>query len=407
MHRFRILSLLLVAALLLLTACANFDAPSADPLAALDTVAHPTDTEAALAPVEPLPDVVKTASFAAIGDNLVHPCIYIDARNRAVAGGREYNFKPPYADILPLLDAADYAFINQETPMAGAQFGYSGYPQFNSPQDLGYDLVEMGFDIIGLANNHMLDKGAAGYAGTIAFAKTLDALTIGAYENEAEYRDIAVIEKDGFKIAMLAFTHHTNYIKLPASSTLYVPYASDEEITRQVKAAQELADAVIVSIHWGTDNGNMPDDEQKHYAQLMADLEVDVILGHHSHTVQPIVELVGKTGHKTLCIYSLGNIISGMAEPKNMLGGVFAFTLVSTNGEVTFTDVSFTPTVYHFGPSYYNGHIYLLEDYTAELHNGHGTWRQYGNYSTLEDMYGYLHRAIEDKYLPAAVRKVK
>lgn len=408
MHRFRTLSLLLIAAMLLtLCACADYAPPSPDPLATLDTVAHPTDTEAALAPVEPLPDVVKRVSFAAIGDNLVHPCIYIDARNRAVAGGRAYNFKPPYEDILPLLDAADYAFINQETPMAGAQFGYSGYPNFNSPQDLGLDLVEMGFDIIGLANNHMLDKGAAGYAGTVAFAKTLDAVTIGAYENEADYNAIRVLEKDGFRIALLAYTYGTNGMKLPASSTLYVPYISDAEITRQVGEAQKLADAVIVSIHWGIDNGDTPDPEQKRLAQLMADLEVDVILGHHSHTVQPIVELEGKNGNRTLCIYSLGNIISGMAEPKNMLGGIFAFTLVSTNGEVTYEAVSFTPTVYHFGPSYYNGHIYLLEDYTAELHNGHGTWRQYGNYSTLADMYNILHRAIEDKYLPAAVRKVK
>lgn len=391
--------------LLILCGCADFAAPSADPLAAVESIAAPTDTEAALEAVEPLPDEITRVSFAAIGDNLVHPCIYIDAKNRAVAGGRAYNFKPPYADILPIIQAADYAFINQETPMAGAQFGYSGYPYFNSPQDLGYDLVEMGFDIIGLANNHMLDQGAAGYQGTIDFVKTLDVTTIGAYENVDDYNDIRILEKDGFTIALLAYTYGTNFITLPASSTLYVPYISDEEITRQVGEAQAKADAVIVSIHWGVDNADVPDAEQKRLAQLMADLGVNVILGHHSHTVQPIVELTGKGGNQTLCIYSLGNIISGMAEPKNMLGGVFGFELVKTNGVVTYETVSFTPTVYHFGPSYYNGHIYLLEDYTAELHATHGTWHTYGNYSTLNDMYSILWRAIDNQYLPEAVQK--
>ena len=397
-----------------LSACA-FDLPVPEPFGGIDAMTAETPADP-IAPVDPLPDEIVRISFAAVGDNLVHPCIYIDARNRAVSGGRAYNFKPPYADILPLIEGADFSFINQETPLAGERFGYSGYPNFNSPQDLGYDLVELGFDIIGFATNHMLDKGAAGYAGTIAFAKTLDATILGAYESVEDYNNIRIIEKDGFRVALLSYTQHTNYISLPASSSLYVPYLGDkpiytaaddlgdEELTRQVALARELADAVIVSAHWGTDNGDYPDAVQKHYAQLMADLGVDVILGHHSHTVQPIVELTGKDGNKTLCIYSLGNLISGMAEPKNMLGGVFGFELVSTNGEITFEKVSFRPTVYWFGPSYYNGHIYLLEDYTAELHDRHGTYRQYGNYSTLDDMYRILWRSIDNKYLPEALR---
>jgi poly-gamma-glutamate synthesis protein (capsule biosynthesis protein) len=131
---------------------------------------------------------------------------------------------------------------------------------------------------------------------------------------------------------------------------------------------------------------------------------VTVILGHHSHTIQPIVELTGREGNKTLCFYSMGNLISAMAHARNMLGGVFAFELVKTNGVVTYENVSMTPTMYHFGPSYYNGHVYLLENYTADLHSNHGTWRTYGNYSTVEDMYKILHSTIDARYLPESVR---
>ena len=391
----------LLTCLLVLCACAPQTPP---PIAGMDTL-EGDETNPLSPAVEGFPDEVIRISFAAVGDNLVHPCIYIDARNRAVTGGRAYNFKPAFQYIEPIIAAADFAFINQETPMAGEQFGYSGYPRFNSPQDLGYDLVDMGFDIIGLANNHMLDKGAAGYAGTISFAQSLDAVTIGAYENEADYNNIRVIEKDGFTVALLAYTEHTNYISLPADSTLYVPYISDAEITRQVEQAKQLADAVIVSIHWGTENVHTPTDEQTRLAQLMADLGVTVILGHHSHTLQPIAELTGKEGNKTLCIYSLGNIISAMEYARNMLGGIFGFELVRTNGVVTYEAVTFTPTMYHFGPSYYNGYVYLLEDYTEELHATHGTWHTYGNYSTLGDMYNILYRVIDNGYLPQSLRK--
>lgn len=394
----------LLTCLLLFSACAPTPAIPPEPIAGVEGLAG-DETNPASPVVEGLPDEVIRISFAAVGDNLVHPCIYIDARNRAVAGGRAYNFKPAFRDVAPIIAEADFAFINQETPMAGEFFGYSGYPRFNSPQDLGYDLVELGFDIIGLANNHMLDKGAAGYAGTAAFAKTLGATTIGAYESEEDYNNIRVIEKDGFKVALLAYTEHTNYLSLPAGSTLYVPYISDEEITRQVGEAKKIADAVIVSLHWGTENTYTPTAEQTRLAQLMADLGVTVILGHHSHTLQPIVELTGKEGNKTLCIYSLGNLISAMEYARNMLGGIFGFALVRTNGVVTYEAVSFIPTMYHFGPSYYNGYVYLLEDYTAELHSTHGTWHTYGKYSTLDDVWGILRQVIDNQYLPESIRK--
>ena len=65
----------------------------------------------------------KRVSLAAVGDNLIHPQIYIDARNRSVAGGRAYNFKPTYEKVAGMIASADIAFINQETLMAGESFG--------------------------------------------------------------------------------------------------------------------------------------------------------------------------------------------------------------------------------------------------------------------------------------------
>ena len=85
-------------------------------------------------------------SFIAAGDNLIHPNLYSDAYNRGNAQKR-YDFLPLYQNVAPLIAAADFAYINQETPMAGEAYGYTGWPTFNSPQQLGIDLAEIGFDV--------------------------------------------------------------------------------------------------------------------------------------------------------------------------------------------------------------------------------------------------------------------
>ena len=167
----------------------------------------PTDTDTNSQTLQNAP---RRVSFAAVGDNVIHPGIYIDAAERAAAAGqgREYDFRPMYENIRAQISQADLAFINQETLMAGASFGYSGYPTFNSPQQLGYDLCEIGFDVVSIANNHMADKGAAGLEATITFWKSLsEQITmIGGYMNQADYDTPRVIEKNGIKIAFLAYS---------------------------------------------------------------------------------------------------------------------------------------------------------------------------------------------------------
>lgn len=343
----------------------------------------------------------QVISFAAAGDNLIHPCIYMDAEDRALAGGRKYNFKPMYDDVADIIKNADISFINQETVMAGADFGYSGYPMFNSPQDLGLDLCELGFDIVNIANNHMLDKRAAGLESTINFWNSTSACMIGGYLNEDDYNNIRVIEKDNFKIALLSYAQDTNGIRLDYNSELFIPYISDDEIIRQVAEAKKISDFVIVSVHWGTENVMAPNSEQKRLAKLMAENEVDVILGHHSHTVLPIEMLDRPSGRQTLCIYSLGNFVSAMEYPKNMLGGILTFDIVNESGKAPYVDnVLFNPTVFYYGPSYYNSHIYRLEDFTDALANRHGTLTLYGHSISLASMTNMIKGQIDAEYLP-------
>ncbi|MBR6807134.1 MAG: CapA family protein [Clostridia bacterium] len=354
---------------------------------------------------EPIPYEDVHITFTAMGDNLIHPNIYMEAGWRAT-DGTTHDFKPLYEEIAEEIAAADFAFINQETMMAGDdEFGLSGYPMFNSPQQLGVNLAELGFDIVSIANNHMLDaQSAAGLSSTIDFLSTQPYTVIGAYKNAEDAANIRTVESDGIKIALLAYTEHTNGNVLTYGSELDVPYAKEERILRDLAAAEEIADFTIVSIHWGEENTKEPDDEQRRLAGVMADNGADVILGHHSHTLLPLEWIEREDGGRTLCAYSLGNLVSAMMYPENMVGGLLGFAIVGDGkGGLTVDEISFTPTVFYYGMNHFGTHIYRLENYTEAIAAGHGT-QMYGYTTTYEKAVTYLKRCFADEYLPEYLR---
>lgn len=337
-------------------------------------------------------------SFLGAGDNIVYFGTVRDAGSMAIPGGRKYNFKPIYSEVAELIENADVSFINQETLMCGEGYSFTYYPAFNGPQDMGHDLVELGFDIVGLANNHMLDKGSVGLAKTIAFWDTLPVTTVGGYKNEEDYNNIRVYEKDGIKIAVLAYTEMTNGYVPSKNSDIYVPYLNEADIEGQVKAAKEKADIVMVSVHWGEEGYFKPWDRQRNCAQRFADCGVDVVIGHHPHVIEPVEWITGKNGNKMLCYYSLGNFMAEQAYSYNMVGGMASFDIVKNGSKVSIQNAKFIPTVFDWGAGFYNNKVYLLEKYTAEQAKTHGIGA-YGRYTSLAQLRGYVSSTISDEFL--------
>ena len=348
--------------------------------------------------------VRKTVSFIGCGDNIIYAGNIKDARSKAISGGREFNFKPMYKEVAHIIEGADIAFINQENVMAGEGYDISYYPMFNSPRDLGYDLEELGFDVINIANNHMLDKGANGLQKTIEFWKSMDVLMIGGYENKEDFDTMRIIEKNGIKIAFLSYTYGTNGISKPAASSIVIPYHNDEDIIRQTALAKSQADFVIVSIHWGYEGAFTPSNEQKRLAKLMADCGVDVIAGHHPHVIQPVEWIEGKDGNKTLCVYSLGNFMAEQAYDYNMVGGIISFDIVKYgNNRPQLEKVLFMPTVFHFPSNFFNNTVYLMEDYTPELASVHGVKHFYKHTLTYDGLIKYAKNTIDSEFLPPSL----
>jgi len=347
------------------------------------------------APTEPPAPEKQSATFLACGDNMVFYGNVLDADDQP--GDRKYNFAPIYKNVRDMIEAADVAMINQETLMSD-KHEFSYYPRFNSPREMGLDLIDVGFDVICIANNHMMDKDEEGLLSTIDFWEEQPVTLIGAQRAQSERTNITLLEKNGITVALLAYTYGTNIYSITEGSTLYIPILEENTVKTQLKQARELADVVVVNVHWGEEYTFIPNDYQRSYARIMTEAGADVIIGHHPHVIQPIEWLTASDGSKTLCAYSLGNFVAEQANDCNMLGGMLTFNAVKSEGATEITDVVFHPTVYYFNYYFRNNRVYPLDEFTPELAKSHGI-SYYGNSITIDGVKKYLSDTIDKEFL--------
>ncbi len=235
------------------------------------------------------------------------------------------------AEVAPRLRAADIVLGNLESALApegeplpspGPNGENPGRPyRLVAPASSAGLLSGAGFDLLGLANNHALDRGLSGLAGT---ASSLEAAGLGvlgaAPDREGAYRAV-IREAGGLKLAFLAL----NAVPIPrgvewSGEVRQVPQGEHwalagwdrETALEAVRAAKRQADLVVVSIHWGFEYQLRVDPLQRELARLLAGAGADLILGHHPHVVQPVEMLepdpVSGEG-KALVAYSLGNFV--------------------------------------------------------------------------------------------------
>jgi len=302
--------------------------PTATATAAADeTVPAATPAETVEPPAEPsLPETVKRVSLAAVGDVLVHSSVWKDAKK---ADG-SFDFRPMFKQVKDQLADSDITFANSESIIGGESLGLSSYPVFNSPFALGDALKDAGIDVVSMANNHSLDYREKGILQAAAHWSKLGILYAGANRSAAERDRIRILERDGVKIAFLAYTYGTNGIPLPRGKEYLVNLLDKDRLAADIRRAKSEADAVVVSIHWGIEYSRMPNEEQKAWAQLAADEGATVVLGHHPHVLQPVEWVTGSQGNRTLVFYSLGNFLAAQeqSDPYRQIGGIARMDLV-------------------------------------------------------------------------------
>ena len=317
--------------------------------------------------IEEEPEIPRhELTLIAVGDNLFH----ITLINAHKQSDGSYNFDSIYTEIKDLVQAADIAFINQETVMAGTRFGYSGYPEFNSPQSLAYTLKDTGFDILNIANNHTMDMGRSGLYATLDFLDEIREFTvIGARTKGVSFR---LVRKNNITLGFLSYTYGLNGIPLPPEEPNLVSVINRTRMTEEINELRPLCDFLIVSMHWGEEYRLVePDSYQKSLALFLAQHNVDLIIGHHPHVLQKVELLPRPEGKQTLCFYSLGNFVSHQREKDRILGGMMLVTFTKDGDALSISDHGLIPVVTHFENGFTNTKVYPYYLYTEEMLKKH------------------------------------
>lgn len=285
--------------------------------------------------------VIETheATLFMVGDALLHDTVYNDART--ADGG--WDFTKQISRIGAIAQQYDLAYFNQETILGGEELGLSNYPMFNSPQEWGRDMVAQGFNLVSTATNHALDRWGAGIEASKKFWEQQEGVVEdGTNRSWDEFNELPVYEVNGISYVFVSWTYGMNGLQCPEGEEYLVNCYRDymDEMFEQVRKGKELADVVIVAIHWGDEYSMEPNEEQLTLARQLSDAGADIIIGNHVHCIQPVEWI----NNRTICFYALGNLISDQWPwEKSMIGMMGALKITKTTqgsqSEVKISDV--------------------------------------------------------------------
>ena len=312
---------------------------------ATTTTSPPTTTNSTqVPPATRLVRERRSFTIAATGDLLVHKAVALTART---ADG--WDFTSLFSQMAPILRAADMAVCHVETPMSPDNRRISSYPLFNVPNQLADAIAYAGYDTCSLASNHSTDTGLRGVAGTIEALDRVGVAHTGMARTSQERATLNPLEVNGATVAHLSYTYGLNTGPLRTEQEYMTNVIEEENILEEAGRARAAgADFVILSLHWGTEYRRMPDPYQTDLGpHLLSSSDIDLILGHHAHVVQP-VELIGEK----YLVYGMGNFLSNQSprweegRSGTQDGVILQFTVTEdpTTGRWSVTSISHTPT---------------------------------------------------------------
>jgi len=313
----------------------------------------PTPTPTPTPPPEP-----TVSTLAVCGDTMCHNTIVAAAKS-----GDGYDFSYVMEAVRPYVSAADYAVVNLETTLPGGP-EYTGYPRFRTPDELAYNLKDLGFDLALTANNHCMDAGYDGLVRTLDVLDGAGLAHVGTSRSQEEFDgNIVVADVGGISVAFLGYTYGTNGLPLkksaPYSVNLFnVDYMTNlstpdtEKLVGDLQKAEALGtDLIAVMIHWGVEYRTKQNDYQEEIADLLIANGADVILGGHSHVLQPceMRTAAGEDGVERtgFVCYSLGNFFSNQTKKNTDLTTVLTLELTRDNvtGQTAVSGWTYAPMV--------------------------------------------------------------
>ena len=291
----------------------------------------------------------RKVNISAVGDIILHDEQIWSVYNEE---NKAYDFMNNFKYIKNFIEKSDIAYGTIEGTYAGEEIGYSGYPNYNGPDSMINALKDTGFDIINVATDHSLDKGVEGASKTgEKIDKEMTSIGNKKY----------IIKKvKGIEIGFTSYTYESkegelNGHKIPEGINLNTfSYNKLDKGLEEMKALIEEmknqgAEFIVFGMHWGVEYNIEPSKYQVKIAEALNEYGVDLILGSNPHVVQPIEEIEGEDGHKTLVAYSLGNFISNqrletMGDRRTADGVILNLTLDKSRKGVKIEKWDYTPT---------------------------------------------------------------
>ena len=287
------------------------------------------------------------ATIISFGDTLCHKPLFNAAYDEEIS---DYDFSPMFKYVEKYFEDSTINIGNCESPMAGAENGYSGNPCFNAPEHLAIDLKELGVDIMTTANNHTIDRGFSGLSSTLDFLDSAGISHVGTARTDQEQNTILFKDLNGIKTAFLAYTYGTNGIIVPEGKEFCVNLIDENLILQQInQAKREGAELIVVSMHWGVEYQTTENAEQDRLAKLLIENDVDIILGSHPHVLQPMkmVKVETEEGEEKegLVIFSQGNFFSNQRDINTRNTAIFNIEVKKDGqtNEVTVESATYIP----------------------------------------------------------------
>ena len=340
----------------------------------------------------PTPNVVN---MVAVGDNLYDWYMLEDGYNSET---KTFDFSHNYDYIKKYTEMADFAVVNQETPLGGdggyvgdhyeQQYigstnrwgSFHGYASFNTPDEVGHELVKAGFNVITAATNHSSDHGYKALRNTVEFWRNNypDVTLLGIHDSEEDRNTIRVVRKYDISIALLNYTYGQNKNTASKEAPYSVDTLEKKRVQEDIRRAKEMADFVVVFVHWGEEYKTSANSYQKDYMKTFLAEGVDAVVGAHPHICQPMEWVTRDDGHKMVVYYSLGNFLSMFKSADCELEGMAYLEFYKGEDGKYIKEGTIIPLVNHWNydtnalGKRVNYRVYALQDYTEELSKQHG-----------------------------------
>ena len=315
---------------------------------------------------EEVKENINTIEIAATGDILIHKEILetqYDLENDS------YDFKNTLQYVKEYLSNVDLTISNLEGTLSGVEnYGFSGYPSFNAPDELADAMKWAGIDVVNNMNNHSLDRDIRGFYRTREVLEERGFDIIGTRSSADDKRYI-IKDVNGINVGIISYSYTMTaeggvrgLNGIPISSEVYplMNTFREDSLEEDFKNMREEiekmksdgAEVIIFYMHWGDEYELEPNETQLEIAKFLANNGVDVIFATHPHSLQPIDVIKSDDGlHETSVIYSMGNFLSSQRteriENPYTEDGVIVFVKINKNedtGEIKVEYPTYIPT---------------------------------------------------------------